>query len=118
MPALSAFLVAALVSLLLQPLVIRVLRARAVLDVPGERSSHRQATPRGGGIAVVVGLVAGLFFVVHPVAAGLLAILAFAVLGAIDDVRSLPSSWRLAGQVILAGGAAIALVPRLVTPVP
>ena len=58
MHALAAFVVAALVSLLLQPLVIRLLRAREILDVPGERSSHRHATPRGGGIAVVVGLTA------------------------------------------------------------
>src|SRR3546814_788075 len=39
-------------------LVLPLLRRRAVLDHPNERSSHAVPTPRGGGIAVVVVLLA------------------------------------------------------------
>ncbi|MFZ2004363.1 MAG: glycosyl transferase, partial [Stellaceae bacterium] len=40
---------------------IGVLRRRAVLDRPNERSSHVAPTPRGGGIAVIaVGVTAWL----------------------------------------------------------
>jgi len=34
--------------------------ALGLLDLPGERSSHRVATPRGGGIAIMLGTAAGL----------------------------------------------------------
>lgn len=36
-------------------------RARGLLDRPNERSSHREPTPRGGGLAFVVTISAGLF---------------------------------------------------------
>src|SRR5664279_3863741 len=56
---LEAALVALAAGLLLQPLGIHILRARNVMDVPNERSSHASPTARGGGIAVVLALVCG-----------------------------------------------------------
>lgn len=38
---------------------IPLLRRRGVLDVPNERSSHEQPTPRGGGLGILAGLAAG-----------------------------------------------------------
>src|SRR6266853_597404 len=38
---------------------IPLLRRRAVLDRPNERSSHAMPTPRGGGIAVVGAILLG-----------------------------------------------------------
>lgn len=32
---------------------------RQILDIPGERSSHTQPTPRGGGLVIVVVNLAG-----------------------------------------------------------
>jgi UDP-N-acetylmuramyl pentapeptide phosphotransferase/UDP-N-acetylglucosamine-1-phosphate transferase len=88
---------------------------------PNSRSSHREPTPQGGGIAVVVatlvvawGAVAlwppllqnqrGEFLTVTAVAAVL------AVVGAIDDIRTLPAVLRLALQCA-AVGAVIAALP-------
>ena len=54
-----ALTVAFATSLALQPVAIRILRARKVVDVPGARSSHRATTVRGGGVVVMLALVAG-----------------------------------------------------------
>lgn len=97
----AALLTAAAVSLCAQPLVIRVLGGRWLVDHPNERSSHVTPTPRGGGIAVVLGVLAALVFVVEvpwPAVAG---IGLFALMGLIDDVLDVPALVRLAGQVIL-----------------
>lgn len=79
---------------------------RNVLDIPNERSSHTQPTPRGGGVAFV------LVFIVFALAAaeftpstftmalaGLLtAGLLVALTGFIDDHQPLPARWRLVGH--------------------
>lgn len=95
-----------------------ILRNRAILDHPNERSSHQIPTPKGGGIAVIgvillawigVGLVlsSGPFFVwVLPGAA-----LALGVLSWIDDLRGLPPSLRLLAQITVVT-AALALRPE------
>jgi len=83
---------------------IPVLRRRAVLDHPNQRSSHLAPTPRGGGIAVtgsvllawlvlyktgsVESLVIGIAF-----GTGLLAVVSW-----IDDLRGLSPGVRLAVQ--------------------
>jgi Fuc2NAc and GlcNAc transferase len=55
---------AALTSLVVSALLTAVMRQLAlthrVLDVPNERSSHSTPTPRGGGVAIVVTLLAAL----------------------------------------------------------
>ena len=57
-----------------------------LLDQPGERRSHRQATPRGGGIAVVAVLL-----------------LALAVLAARDPGRAAAAAWAGLGLALVAG---------------
>jgi len=98
--------------------VLAVLRRRAILDHPNERSSHRVPTPRGGGWAVVPVLAAA-----WPLAAALGAApagptlvlvglaLALGALSWLDDLRNLSPLWRLAGQ-----GAAVAVALLAVTP--
>ena len=51
-----AFVIAWAVTKVLIPL----LKKRGVLDVPNARSSHVVPTPRGGGIGIIAGLIAGL----------------------------------------------------------
>jgi Fuc2NAc and GlcNAc transferase len=55
-------LAAMLAAALLTGLVRKFALARGVLDVPNRRSSHRQATPRGGGIAIVMSVTVALLF--------------------------------------------------------
>jgi Fuc2NAc and GlcNAc transferase len=47
---------------LLTGLVRRVAMARGILDTPNARSSHTRVTPRGGGLAIVIVVVAGLLY--------------------------------------------------------
>ena len=109
--ALFALLVAAL-SLAVAEAWRRWALRRGVLDVPGHRSSHAVATPRGAGIGIVVALVAGILLLApagidrSAVIAGL--VLA-AVVGLVDDVRALPAALKFAGQVLAALPVAIAL---------
>jgi len=82
---------------------------QALLDHPGERSSHTAPTPRGGGVAVVLVVLLALGC---AVAAGLLdsvpgLLLAWivagaAVVGALDDRFTLPVVPRLAAHLGIA----------------
>ena len=117
----------ALVALVLSSGLILLLRpwlARYATVPPNARSSHYQPTPQGGGIAVVVatlvvawGAVALSPALLHNQAGQLLAVTAatalLAVVGAIDDVRSLPAAARLALQCIAVGAVITALPNEL-----
>jgi UDP-N-acetylmuramyl pentapeptide phosphotransferase/UDP-N-acetylglucosamine-1-phosphate transferase len=88
---------------------------RAVLDIPNARSSHAVPTPRGGGVGILVGFVAGMAFwvaaggVLPPRAIGWLAgALLVAAVSFVDDLRSLPASLRLATHLL--GGAILTIV--------
>lgn len=91
---------------------IRVLRRRAILAQPNERSSHTIPTPHGGGIAVVA--VIAILWGGRAFASGdlwlgavLAAALGLAAVSWIDDLRSLSAITRLAAQgVAVAVGTA------------
>jgi UDP-N-acetylmuramyl pentapeptide phosphotransferase/UDP-N-acetylglucosamine-1-phosphate transferase len=79
------------------------------LDIPNARSSHTRPTPRGGGVVIVAGFLVGLIAwislggSVSPRALGWLAgALLVAVIGFVDDLRSLPALPRLATQLFAA----------------
>ena len=113
---LAVFLSSALL-VLLRPWLARYAMAR-----PNARSSHGEPTPQGGGIAVVAatlvvawGAVVLSSRMLQDDGGQLLALTAttalLAVVGAIDDARSLPAATRLAMQCI-AVGAVIATLPE------
>ncbi len=110
MDVLTSALLALVVTAALEPPLIWWLTRRAMLDVPGERSNHSVPTPRGGGIAVMAGLVVGIVFTADPVVIGLLGgILIAAVVGLLEDVCGL----RIASRLLLTAIAAIALLAVL-----
>lgn len=84
------------------------LRRRAILDRPGERSSHATPVPRGAGLAVIAALVIAWLVlaargampsdtVVVALVTASLALLSFA-----DDLRGLPVVFRLAAHFVAA----------------
>ncbi len=84
--------------------------ARALVDVPNERSSHSVPTPRGGGLAVVIPVLAAILvgavqgWVSRNVAIALLpAAVAIAAVSWLDDLRGLPASLRLLVHFAAAG---------------
>ena len=101
-PGLVAFVFAAV----LTPLLTTWARRRNLLDIPNERSSHRIATPRIGGAAFVLALLAGLavaLFNGGRLSSGALMIVnaacSLAVVGLIDDFHPLPAVLRLVIQI-------------------
>jgi UDP-N-acetylmuramyl pentapeptide phosphotransferase/UDP-N-acetylglucosamine-1-phosphate transferase len=84
------------------------LQRRAILDHPGERTSHESATPRGGGIALVpVVLFAWMMLTLAGLAPGAaLGITALAAALALvswyDDLGGLAFGWRLGAHLVAA----------------
>lgn len=115
----AAFVVGLAVTLLLTPLVVRMCRHYRLYDRVDERKQHDRPTPRLGGIAMFVGLVAAmivglvLFGHYRPgkavlVSAGFAPIFLVSLW---DDLRSLPWWVRLAVQTVAAVVFAAAVDP-------
>lgn len=91
-------------------------RRRNLLDHPGARRSHRVPTPRGGGIGIVCGVLAGLILSSLPSTAILaVAVLLVAAIGWIDDHRSLGVRVRLAVHMLAAVLVAAVMPDALAT---
>ena len=80
---------------------------RRLLDQPNARSSHRQPTPRGGGVAFVLVTTASCsmaLFCGQVLASSVLPLLAapLAVVGLFDDRHNLPALWRYGVQLLTA----------------
>jgi Fuc2NAc and GlcNAc transferase len=103
---------AALSSFCLTWLVRQYALSRQLIDVPGERSSHRSATPRGGGVAIVTTFLGGIailkgadlvspeLFAAIVGGGGLVALIGF-----LDDHRDVPARWRLLAHFLAAAWA-------------
>ncbi|RMH69132.1 MAG: glycosyltransferase family 4 protein [Actinomyces sp.] len=114
----AAGVAAAIVTAACLPPVIAWLRRRALLDQPNERSSHTDPTPRGGGIAVAIGMAAGTLAavvagdvdLVSSAGIGLsVGAVGAAAIGVIEDVFGVSPVGRLAAQSVVAGGVVVAL---------
>jgi UDP-N-acetylmuramyl pentapeptide phosphotransferase/UDP-N-acetylglucosamine-1-phosphate transferase len=102
-------------------MLLRPLLLRHVMAKPNRRSSHKEPTPQGGGIAVIAAVVVAVAcaFVIVPdieTTAGTLGILmaatvGLALVGVSDDVRPLGATPRLVLQGI-AVAVVIAILPE------
>jgi len=106
------------ISALLSPLLRRLALRAGLLDRPNERSSHVTPTPRNGGIAILVAIgVVMLLLAFNPAPTGpahwmlLIGMAVLAVVGYIDDVRSLSALIRFGMHTLVA--AAFLLAVRL-----
>jgi UDP-N-acetylmuramyl pentapeptide phosphotransferase/UDP-N-acetylglucosamine-1-phosphate transferase len=97
---------------------VRSVAAKRLLDVPNERSSHSSPTPRGGGIAIVILVLAAVTtaavlrfpaFSLRITATMVLTSAAIALVGFWDDVRSLPARVRLLTQIVAATVATVVI---------
>jgi UDP-N-acetylmuramyl pentapeptide phosphotransferase/UDP-N-acetylglucosamine-1-phosphate transferase len=113
----------ALAALVLSLALIVLLRPwleRYALVRPNARSSHQRPTPQGGGVAVVIAtlVIAWCAVALLPTfhegrtsafAAATAAAALLALVGAIDDIRTLPAALRLLLQCVAVGGVIAAL---------
>lgn len=91
---------------------VRRYAARHLLDLPNERSSHSQPTPRGGGLALVVAHLLGMVGAawLGIVGDSLVAVLigagtVVAAVGFVDDHRHVPAPLRLSLHFLAFGWA-------------
>jgi UDP-GlcNAc:undecaprenyl-phosphate/decaprenyl-phosphate GlcNAc-1-phosphate transferase len=107
--AVIAFVVAFVVTAALTPLTARFARRVGAIDRGAPRGLGREATPRLGGLAILVGVVVGALVALdfsgatqsrmEGIVAGAVII---TVVGALDDRFDLPAGMKLAGQVVAA----------------
>jgi UDP-N-acetylmuramyl pentapeptide phosphotransferase/UDP-N-acetylglucosamine-1-phosphate transferase len=113
--ALVALVLSWALIMLLRPAFVRYAMAR-----PNARSSHRAPTPQGGGIGVVVATLAVAWGAIALSPAFLqghggqlmavtAAALLLAIVGAIDDMGTLPAAARLVVQCLAVGAVIVAL---------
>lgn len=112
----AAFVLAAVVGMILTPIVRGLALRWQVVDRPGGRHVHRRTIPRLGGTAICVSFLvplAGLFHAESAVAAifrgessrawGLIAgAVSMCVLGVIDDTRGVRAIYKLLVQIVVA----------------
>ncbi|MFZ9752177.1 MAG: MraY family glycosyltransferase [Cyanobium sp.] len=110
----GSFALAAALSWLLLWALMPLLR-RGLLDQPNRRSSHRVATPRGGGLSFVV-VASGLSLALGQGKAAWIPVicLPLALVGLLDDRLDLPAASRYLAQVL----TAVALLALAATPLP
>lgn len=114
-PYVIAFLGPLILTLLLTPVVREINRRLGMVDRPDERRLNKVPIPRGGGLAIILGMAIGyglfLYFTDRPGLQGLaegtffkMSALSFAIalLGLADDRFSLPPKLKLLGQVAVA----------------
>jgi UDP-N-acetylmuramyl pentapeptide phosphotransferase/UDP-N-acetylglucosamine-1-phosphate transferase len=91
---------------------------RGIIDAPNARSSHARSTPRGGGLAIVIVVVAvaGVIGVMRPeeilrICGAIVPALAIAAVSWLDDVQSLRNRTRFAVHLAAAVAAVAVLGP-------
>lgn len=110
---LLAFGLAAVVSMVLTPVALRLAVRVGVLDEPGGHKSHHHPTPYLGGLAMVVAFTLAVLAAAaarppssgFTVLAGVLVVaVVLAVVGLVDDLRGLGVVVRLGAQLAAAFG--------------
>lgn len=104
-------LVSLAVALALTPVLRRLSHRQGLLDVPNERSSHARPTPRSGGVAIVAAIVTALALYGEWRDARLVFVLVWgaiiALLGLVDDFRTLPAKPKLAVHALAAAATTL-----------
>lgn len=109
-------IVAGLVTALTCPRLLTLLRAKNIVDTAVERSSHTGQVPRGGGIAIYIGMASALTITselwvgLHGLVVAVAGSTLFGLIGLIDDLQGLPATSRLFLQSACALGVAFTLI--------
>jgi UDP-GlcNAc:undecaprenyl-phosphate GlcNAc-1-phosphate transferase len=115
-------LLSCLISFGLTPVVIRLARYLKVLDFPATRKVHSEPTPLLGGLAIYTAFGVSLLansILDHQVVAIMVGSCFLAVVGILDDVRSIPASVKLLAQLlavafVVLSGVVLTLFPSSV----
>ncbi len=100
-------------SWILTDIVRKRLLAKAILDIPNERSMHKAPVPRGGGLAVIQVILGGVavfyFLLPSPILPVCTSVLLLLFVSWLDDKKSLGIGVRLGSHLLAALIGAFAL---------
>lgn len=105
--AASAFSASFVVNLLLSSKNLRHLAS----DLPGHRSLHLHATPRTGGLGIIIGLLFASLSWLHWPLPWILAVGLLAAVSMADDFISLPAHARLLAHIVCSSLSLYELIP-------
>jgi Fuc2NAc and GlcNAc transferase len=100
----ALFISSALLTLLIKKMALR----HAILDTPNERSSHTVATPRGGGLAIIITFFMALcyLYATHAIESSLffalLSVTPIVIISLIDDIKPQSARTRILIQLLCA----------------
>ncbi|MEO1764365.1 MAG: glycosyltransferase family 4 protein [Cyanobacteria bacterium J06629_18] len=108
------FLILLLISFFLSLITVGIIKqnlSQQLVDIPNERSSHTQPTPRGGGLGFIIAfaIVIGLnqFFSLYPINSEQnliwLSLIPLVLIGIIDDWKGVPAGIRYLVQLLTSG---------------
>lgn len=98
---LALFLVSFAITACLTKLLHTRLVAKAIMDIPNERSMHSTPVPRGGGLALMAVIMTGLlYYMPNPYILSSIALLM--IVSWIDDKKGLSSALRLGAHLLAA----------------
>ncbi|MDC3416702.1 glycosyltransferase family 4 protein [Aquibacillus salsiterrae] len=101
-----AFIISLVATWILTPQVKKLAVLIGAMDVPDHRKIHTVVTPRLGGLAIYLGVIAGFIYLqptftyFWPIMIGTFVII---ITGILDDIFQLKPVYKLAGQVIASG---------------
>lgn len=109
----DSFIIASLISfistILVTPFMIRIAHRFGFVDKPNERKVHRTAMPRIGGVAFIIGTLAGMLFLTDLFEADvrttffiLLGSVPLLIIGLLDDRFILKARYKLVAQLLTA----------------
>ena len=98
------------ISIILTNLIRKFSIKNNLLDIPNNRSSHYVPKPKGGGIAIIIPLIVTILVLfsnnmisIEITKSLIIGLILVAIIGLIDDYKSLPSSIRIIVYLISAG---------------
>lgn len=98
-----SFIVSLIVTMLLVPPLIKLAPVIGAIDLPDQRKVHKQAIPRIGGLAMIVGATLPIVFLLpfnNQTLSLLLAFLIILVFGIWDDRSNIHYKLKFAGQIL------------------
>lgn len=99
------FIIGLIATLIITPFVKKLAFRMGAVDTPNERKVHTNIMPRLGGLAIYLGVVASVWWMVDDykeIAAIMVAATIVVITGVIDDRVELKPIYKLLGQVIAA----------------
>lgn len=94
-----------MITVLITPWIKKFAISSGLLDIPSQRSHHKNPTPRLGGIGIYLGVTITTVLTI-PISTPLLGLLFgstfILILGIIDDIKPLPPLVKLLGQLCVA----------------